>query len=46
VVLQELGCGLGQGFHFARPMAPDDLTALIGDPEATRTFRLPSTPIG
>jgi predicted signal transduction protein with EAL and GGDEF domain len=43
-VLQELGCGLGQGFHFARPMPAADLAALIGDP-AARTFRMPSTPI-
>jgi diguanylate cyclase (GGDEF)-like protein len=44
-VLQELGCGLGQGFHFARPMPPDALAALIGDPAAARTFQLPSTPV-
>jgi diguanylate cyclase (GGDEF)-like protein len=46
VRLQELGCGLGQGFHFARPMPPRDLEALIADPTAARTFRMPSTPIG
>jgi diguanylate cyclase (GGDEF)-like protein len=45
-VLHELGCTLGQGFHFARPMPPEALAELIGDPAADRTFRLPSTPIG
>jgi diguanylate cyclase (GGDEF)-like protein len=44
-MLHELGCGLGQGFHFARPMPPGDLEALIADPTAARTFRLPSLPI-
>ncbi|HWH93130.1 MAG TPA: EAL domain-containing protein [Baekduia sp.] len=45
-VLHELGCGLGQGFHFARPMAPDAMTALIAEPAGTgRTFAMPSTPI-
>jgi diguanylate cyclase (GGDEF)-like protein len=45
-VLHELGCGLGQGFHFARPMAPEEMTALIAQPpELGRTFALPSTPI-
>jgi diguanylate cyclase (GGDEF)-like protein len=44
-MLHELGCGLGQGFHFARPMPPRDLEALIADPTAARTFRMPSLPI-
>lgn len=44
-VLHELGCGLGQGFHFARPMAAAAMTALIAEPAAERTFALPSTPI-
>jgi EAL domain-containing protein (putative c-di-GMP-specific phosphodiesterase class I) len=45
-VLHELGCGLGQGFHFARPMAPDAMTALIAQPpELGRTFAMPSIPI-
>jgi EAL domain-containing protein (putative c-di-GMP-specific phosphodiesterase class I) len=29
--LQELGCDIGQGYYFAKPMAPDMLTALIRD---------------
>src|SRR4051794_1723470 len=45
VMLHELGCGMGQGFHFARPMPPRDLEALIADTTSTRTFRMPSTPI-
>jgi diguanylate cyclase (GGDEF)-like protein len=39
-VLHELGCGLGQGFHFARPMAPDAMSALIAEPRGSRTFAL------
>jgi diguanylate cyclase (GGDEF)-like protein/PAS domain S-box-containing protein len=27
--LRELGCHFAQGYHFARPMPPEDLTALI-----------------
>src|SRR3954453_8826310 len=45
VALHELGCGLGQGFHFARPMAPDALAALIADPSARRFGMGPSIPI-
>ena len=45
-VLHELGCGLGQGFHFARPMAPDAMAALIAEPPGLgRTFAMPSSPI-
>ena len=44
-MLRDLGCGLGQGFHFARPMPADAMSELIGDPTAARTFRMPSTPI-
>jgi diguanylate cyclase (GGDEF)-like protein len=44
--LHELGCGLGQGFHFARPMASDAMTALIAEPAgAGRMFAMPSTAI-
>jgi diguanylate cyclase (GGDEF)-like protein len=45
-VLHELGCGMGQGFHFARPMAPADLVALIGAPASTRTFQMPLASTG
>jgi EAL domain-containing protein (putative c-di-GMP-specific phosphodiesterase class I) len=27
--LRQMGCGQAQGFHFARPMAPDHVTALL-----------------
>jgi diguanylate cyclase (GGDEF)-like protein len=43
-VLHDLGCGMGQGFHFARPMASDAMTALIAEPPgAGRMFAMPST---
>jgi diguanylate cyclase (GGDEF)-like protein len=43
-VLHELGCDLGQGFHFARPMAPDAMTALIAEPPGLgRTFGMPAS---
>jgi EAL domain-containing protein (putative c-di-GMP-specific phosphodiesterase class I) len=43
-VLHDLGCGMGQGFHFARPMASDAMTALIAEPPgAGRAFAMPST---
>jgi diguanylate cyclase (GGDEF)-like protein len=43
-VLHDLGCGMGQGFHFARPMASDAITALIAEPPgAGRMFAMPST---
>jgi diguanylate cyclase (GGDEF)-like protein len=45
-VLHDLGCGMGQGFHFARPMPSDAMTALIAEPPgAGRTFAMPSTAI-
>jgi predicted signal transduction protein with EAL and GGDEF domain len=43
-VLHELGCGLGQGFHFARPMDSTAMTALIAEPVG-RGFAMPSTSI-
>jgi diguanylate cyclase (GGDEF)-like protein len=44
--LHELGCGLGQGFHFARPMAPEDMAALIAEPPGSgRMFAMPSSAI-
>jgi diguanylate cyclase (GGDEF)-like protein len=45
--LHQLGCGLGQGFHFARPMAPEAIAALMVEPAgAGRMFAMaPSTPV-
>jgi EAL domain-containing protein (putative c-di-GMP-specific phosphodiesterase class I)/FixJ family two-component response regulator len=31
-VCRELGCGMGQGFLFARPMVASALTAMLGEP--------------
>jgi diguanylate cyclase (GGDEF)-like protein len=43
-VLQDLGCGMGQGFHFARPMASDAMTALIAEPSGgARMFAMPAS---
>jgi diguanylate cyclase (GGDEF)-like protein len=43
-VLHDLGCGMGQGYHFARPMPSDAMTALIAEPPgAGRMFAMPST---
>ncbi len=42
LLLHELGCALGQGFHFARPMTAAALDELIGDGGDGRTFALPS----
>jgi diguanylate cyclase (GGDEF)-like protein len=39
-VLHDLGCDLGQGYHFARPMTAEALTALFGD-DGERRFRMP-----
>jgi EAL domain-containing protein (putative c-di-GMP-specific phosphodiesterase class I) len=33
--LRELGCSLGQGYHFARPMSARELAAQLGLPAAT-----------
>ncbi|HVA19770.1 MAG TPA: EAL domain-containing protein [Solirubrobacteraceae bacterium] len=30
--LQELGCDIAQGYYFAKPIAPEKLTALLQDP--------------
>ncbi len=41
--LQKLHCQLGQGFHFARPLDPDEVEALLHDTSrrpATSTLRL------
>ena len=32
--LIELGCGLGQGFLFSRAVPADEITSLLGSPEA------------
>ena len=30
-LLQSFGCDIGQGYYFAKPMAPEELTALLGN---------------
>ena len=43
-VLHDLGCGMGQGFHFARPMPSDAMTALIAEPSGgARMFAMPAS---
>ena len=37
-MLQDLGCRLGQGFHFSRPIAPSQCVALLE--QAARNTRL------
>ena len=39
--LRALGCDLGQGFHFGRPMPPDEALAWI----ATNTRRSSGEPV-
>jgi EAL domain-containing protein (putative c-di-GMP-specific phosphodiesterase class I) len=34
-ILQRLGCGIGQGFLFARPMPADQVVELLGDTAET-----------
>jgi diguanylate cyclase (GGDEF)-like protein len=33
--LGQIGCGLAQGYHFSRPVAPDAITALLAAPAPT-----------
>jgi diguanylate cyclase (GGDEF)-like protein/PAS domain S-box-containing protein len=49
LTLKRIGCELGQGFHFSRPVAADEIDALLGesDPEAegkAGISRLPRPP--
>jgi diguanylate cyclase (GGDEF)-like protein len=43
--LRELGCSLGQGFHFARPMSARELAGQLGLPAATAA-ELDGLPLG
>ncbi len=43
-VLQRLGCPKAQGFHFARPLPPDHVTALLRSTVAARPGHLSSAP--
>jgi EAL domain-containing protein (putative c-di-GMP-specific phosphodiesterase class I) len=40
-LLGALGCAMGQGYHFARPLAPDAAGAMLADP-ALRAGRRPA----
>ncbi len=45
-ILRELGCEFGQGYLYARPMAPDDVPEWLSDALGiTRSTRPPSAPI-
>jgi diguanylate cyclase (GGDEF)-like protein len=44
--LLELGCRLGQGFHFFRPMELDAVTALLADRNAATRWPEPATAPG
>jgi EAL domain-containing protein (putative c-di-GMP-specific phosphodiesterase class I) len=40
--LREMNCGLAQGFHFARPVAPDEIAEMLaaqGTPEGLISTR-------
>jgi EAL domain-containing protein (putative c-di-GMP-specific phosphodiesterase class I) len=39
MMLREMGCELGQGFLFERPMTAPEMTALVGDGEALERLR-------
>ncbi len=36
--LQGLGCEIGQGYHFARPLTADEIAALLQDPYPAKTL--------
>jgi diguanylate cyclase (GGDEF)-like protein len=42
--LRELGCRLGQGYLFARPLAPDAVEAYLARPLSSRLRRRPARP--
>jgi diguanylate cyclase (GGDEF)-like protein len=41
--LRQMGCALGQGFHFARPLDPRDFEVLLGDYSGTTAVASIST---
>lgn len=45
-LLREMGCGLGQGYLIARPMAASEVAALAGSEITARSVPQPSTPCG
>ncbi len=40
--LQDAGCGLGQGFHFARPMAPEGIDDLLAEADGAEKQSAPA----
>jgi len=43
--LRSLGCRLGQGYYFSRPMTPESISAMFEQPQLYSSVFVPSTPV-